>query len=736
MVRVLPQRAAVVAGSLAVLFLPFFLLSGSSLLTVVTAGFSGGLQIESTAAGVLMVAAGLFDLELAGEFTQQAMLLGGELSSGVAVVCTGVSIVVFVVVTVLVGRRLTAGDKDAGRGLWLLIGLFATVLGVLSTSRIFLLQSLVWVCPLAAVLALERRRQFSSRGWHLLGVNILGAVIFYFFYPNLIELQLFPALLVLIRNIMVIWLVVSILQGAAGGEKEREPLFHISDSARKYLLYLPVVLLFLWGTIAAFCPVSSNDLWLLLREGADTIATGEIQKVDRYSAVAAGRPYLAHEWLSALTFHGIYKLGGGEALTVFRALTMLAMLLLLWFSLEKRARSFFLTAPFLALAGYTILVRVFVRPHVFTLLFLCIWMFCLERWRRDRRLWPLILLVPLQVLWANLHGAYIFAIVIGVMITATMAFLVLVPSWSRDESYHWSDVRMLAALTLACLAASLINPHGLRLVEFSLNMGLASDYIKQVVFEWASPLGPKYLRSYGRVVVLLMCFLVWLGLALNVKRRPLLDAAFALLATVMSLQAIRFVSYIGILGFPIMVRAWLAVADTHFRPAAVRRRPALETALFTLILVSTLVYGFPYGETKHRRIGWGLGGRMPYEATQYIEEKGLRGNIYNDYGDGAFLIYYLHPGIRPVMDSRIDLYGTELAREYFTSRDHPVPFFRYLNKYGVSYILLRKSQKNARILDFLVYIPATEKLLETKDRLLFSYDFNLLPPELKQQVMQ
>ena len=83
----------------------------------------------------------------------------------------------------------------------------------------------------------------------------------------------------------------------------------------------------------------------------------------------------------------------------------------------------------------------------------------------------------------------------------------------------------------------------------------------------------------------------------------------------------------------------------------------------------------------------------------------------------------------------IDLYENELAREYFTSRDHPVPFFRYLNKYKVSYILLRKSQKNAQILDFLVYIPATEKLLETRERLLFSYDPNLLPPELKQQIM-
>jgi hypothetical protein len=35
------------------------------------------------------------------------------------------------------------------------------------------------------------------------------------------------------------------------------------------------------------------------------------------------------------------------------------------------------------------------------------------------------------LLWANLHGGYIFALVLGVMTTATTAFLVMVPSLVR-----------------------------------------------------------------------------------------------------------------------------------------------------------------------------------------------------------------------------------------------------------------------------------------------------------------
>ena len=729
-IRTLLSRAVVLVGSLGVLFLPFFVLSGRSMGYMVSSHFEVGIQIESTAAGILMVAAKVFGFELASEFTHRAIHLSGLLSSRGAVVCMLVSLLVLVIITVYLARKIFVQADASARGVWLIRGLSATILALLASSPVFLPQYLLWVCPLAAVLAPDHQPRISGIGWQLFGVNLLSAGVFFFYYPDLIELQFMPALLVLIRNLLVIWLALSLLRFDKAGADQREPFLRITARTRNFLITVPLLLLFAWGTIAAFCPVSSNDLWLLLREAGDIVASGEIPRVDHYSAVAAGRPYLAHEWLSGIIFLGIFKLGGGEALTVFRAFSMLAMLLLLWFSLEQRARSFVLTAPLLALAAYTILIRVFVRPHVFTLLFLCIWVFCLERWRRRRQLRYLIVLVPLQVLWANLHGGYMIALVLGVLMTGTTAFLVICPWWSKDESYAWSDVLKLAGLTAACLVASLINPHGLRLLEFSLTMGLASDYIKQVVFEWGSPLGPKYVRSYGRVVMLFMVFLVWLGLVLNVKRRPLLDAALAVLATVMTVQAIRFVSFIGIIGFPITVRAWLAVADTHATPLLVRRRPLLEAALFALMLASTLVYGFAYGETKHRRVGWGLGGRMPYQATEFIAEQGFKGTIYNDYGDGAFLIYHLYPGMRPVMDSRIDLYGSELAREYFASRDDPVKFFKYLNKYNVGFILLRKSQKNAQILDYLVYLAATDILLETDDRLLFSYDPMRLPPEL------
>ena len=729
--RVLLPRAAVLAGSLGVLFLPFFMLSGPSLGQIVRFHLERGSQLESTAASILMLGAKIFGLELTTEFTDRAVHLSGALGSQGAAVSGILAIIVFVILTIYLARMIQSQSDAPARRIWLIRGLLATILALLATSKVFLPQYLLWVCPLAALLAHDHQPRISRIGWYLFGVNLISVVVFFFFYPDLIEMHLLPGILLLIRNLSVVWLVILLLLPDTPAADQQEPILPIAPATRTYLIYLPMVLLFAWGTIAAFRPVWNNDIWYLLREAGDIVASGEIPRVDQYSAVAAGRPYLAHEWLSGLIFLGVFKLGGGEALTVFRTLIMLAILLLLWFSLEKRARSFVLTTLLLALAAYIILERLFVRPHAFTLLFLCVWVFALERWRRQRRLRYLIILVPLQILWANLHGGYIIAPVLGVMMTGSAAFLVIFPSWSKDESYDWSDVLKLAALTVACLAASLVNPHGLRLLEFSLTLSLASDYIKQFIYEWGSPLSGKYMhRAYGSDVALSIFILMWLGLTLNVKRRPLVDAVLAILATVITAQAIRFVSFIGILGFPITVRAWLAVADTHAKPLLVKRRPMLEAALFTFILASTIIYGFPLDKENHRRIDWGFGGRIPYQTLNFMAEQGFAGAIFNDYADGAFLQHDLAPRILPVMDSRIDVYGSELTHEYFSSRDNPEKFFKYLNKYNVSFILLMQTKKNIPVIQLLLQLPAAKPLLRADGRFLFSYDPDLLPSEI------
>ena len=735
LIRGLLLRGAVLTGSLAVLYSPFLWLSGRSLGQIVQFHFERGIQLESTAASILIPGARLFGFELATDFTHRAIHLTGGLAARMGIFCEVLLIVIFVLLTVYGARRMLKQNDDRSKGVWLVRGLLATILTLLATSKIFLVQYLLWICPVAAIIAIHQKPQLGHIGRHLFAVNLISAVLFFFFYPDLIEFDVLPGLLLLIRNMLVIGLVIFLLLPDSAAAEQRTRVWQIKPRTRKCLLYLPVILLFTWGAVAAFRPIRNPDVWMNLRVAEDMISQREIPTLDSYSAVAAGRPVIVHEWLSAFIFLGIFKLGGGQALSVFRALIFLAMLLLLWFSLEKRTRSFVFTAPILALVAYVILERIFVRPHAFSLLFLCVWVFSIEHWRRERHNRYLILLVPLQILWANLHGGYLIAVVLAAMMTGITAILAWRPSWSKNESYCWSDAAKFAVLAVALTAVSLINPHGFRLLEFTLTMAFSSDFINQYVYEWGSPLADKYMRrAYGFNIILSLFVLMWSGLALNIKRRPLMDAAFALLATAITIQAVRFVPYIGILGFPVTIRAWCAVADVGAASPPVTRRPLLETALFGLILASTLIYGFPYDKSSHRRIGWGFGGRLPDKTVEFLQEGKFEGTIFNDYTDGAVIIHHLSPRIRPVMDPRIDIYGRELTHEYFSSRDDAIKFFRYLNKYNVSLILLMQTKKNIPIIQMLSQLPASKLLLRADDRFLFSYDEARLPAAVRQRL--
>ncbi len=236
--RTMLPRVAVLAGGLGVLFLPFILLSGRSLGQIVRFHLERGTQLESTAASILMVGAKIFGFELSTEFTHRAIHLSGELGSQGAAVSGILSIIVFVILTIYLARMIQRQSDAPARGIWLIRGLLATILALLATSKIFLPQYLLWVCPLAAFLAHDHQPRISRIGWYLFAVNLISSVVFFFFYPDLIEMHFLPGILLLIRNLFVVWLVILLLLPDTPAADQRESLLRIAPSHKK-ISYLP-----------------------------------------------------------------------------------------------------------------------------------------------------------------------------------------------------------------------------------------------------------------------------------------------------------------------------------------------------------------------------------------------------------------------------------------------------------------------------------------------------------------
>src|SRR5439155_15295594 len=63
-------------------------------------------------------------------------------------------------------------------------------------------------------------------------------------------------------------------------------------------------------------PITNNDIFLHLKTGSIILAHGTIPHEDDYSALARGRPFIAHEWLAAVVFRVVHAVGGFDGLIV------------------------------------------------------------------------------------------------------------------------------------------------------------------------------------------------------------------------------------------------------------------------------------------------------------------------------------------------------------------------------------------------------------------------------------
>jgi hypothetical protein len=230
-------------------------------------------------------------------------------------------------------------------------------------------------------------------------------------------------------------------------------------------------------------PQSSRLTWLAVSFGAGCCALlasigGDArwlaalgEEIVEKGSIPAGVPYAAAnsaDWvnvpvLGELIFHALQAIGGDKGLLLLQLVAASAALTLL--ARGMRAQG----AP--DAAGAAVLVLVFfaaapsfiiVRAQLFSLVLFCALLLLLRAEARSpsRRLW---LLVPLTVLWANLHGAVLVGLCIAAaylvlerfrrepvlsaaVLTSSILALFLTPAWFHSAEYYVGVLRSEAAV--------------------------------------------------------------------------------------------------------------------------------------------------------------------------------------------------------------------------------------------------------------------------------------------------
>lgn len=221
-----------------------------------------------------------------------------------------------------------------------------------------------------------------------------------------------------------------------------------------------------------------QDSWLALVSGREIVANG-LPHTDTFTVWTQGIEWIDQQWLAQVAFYGLFALGGVElALLAHVGVLVVAFAsgLAAARSLGGSTRSVCLVGMlcmFAAPWGLQLRAQTFAVPLFVWLL----WLLAADSRAPSRRVF---LVLPILVLWANLHGTVVLAALLVAARGVTYGIAELRKP-ARSSAWGRRTV-LLTILPFACLFAS---PYGLELAGYYRTM-LVSPLMRTFVDEWGA----------------------------------------------------------------------------------------------------------------------------------------------------------------------------------------------------------------------------------------------------------
>lgn len=285
---------------------------------------------------------------------------------------------------------------------------------------------------------------------------------------------------------------------------------------------------------------ADGDLSAHILMGNRILATGHIPAHSLASYTAPTEPMVAHAWLAEIFFAWLYRLGGLPLICVFAGIIVgltHAMIALFLRRHGADPRWAFLAA----LLSFSLAsTHWLARPHLFSIFFAAITLFLLESERPNRQLF----FVLLYIVWANLHGGWLYGLMmIGLYIAGELGEALL----TNDRRYWLGRARRDSVALALATAATLLNPYGLGLHREVFFAVTSSSLAKNL----AEFLPPNF-QDVGQWPFLVAILLTIALLSVGVRRMPLPWLAVIIVSLFFALRSFRNIALFGVTAWPLI----------------------------------------------------------------------------------------------------------------------------------------------------------------------------------------
>lgn len=424
--------------------------------------------------------------------------------------------------------------------------------------------------------------------------------------------------------------------------------------------------------------------------------------VDSFSFTFENQPWIAQQWLGECAMALAHRAGGLSGLLVLAA-TVLSFTYSIVFA---RLR---LAGVRLPAAGVLVVIVIAAssyhfhpRPHLASILGMavCYVILCEVESGRRRPLF-LVWLIPLFIVWTNLHGGVSGGILsAGIVIGCWMVLLLVGVHGTDDGPRVRRRIVSLLLLLGLCAAAVLANPYGLDLPRVWFDL-MRSDVVAKIMSEH----GPIEWASTEAVTIglLAVCYFAVLGTAWTRKLRItwLLPAIWLLL----SFSRIRHGPLFAVLaGLTIAemlpyssLGQFLAEPQPKNGSRPMRIAPvAIFASCFAWLLqsqgISAPLMGANWASLSQNY--WPV--KAVPQLRQAIAESGDP-RVFNKMTFGGYLIYAV-PEAKVFIDDRCELYGDDFLMQYESLMRNPKEFDLVAGKWPFGFAFVSARSKLAAYL--------------------------------------
>lgn len=434
--------------------------------------------------------------------------------------------------------------------------------------------------------------------------------------------------------------------------------------------YFTIAVLFAFAILSAHLEIKDLDLWLHVKTGQVMMQQGHVPTADIYSATLNQKPWGNHEWLFQVIVASLHEVGGFNALIMMQVIVVTLTLVLLLLAFYRRDKQFILVFGLLLLM-LIYQSRLTIRPDIFSVLFLSIFLILIER--AHRHTWALPVLAIIQLLWVNIHGFFFM----GPLIIWLSLLGLWINQWMKRER---SDYGFLPAAAWVLPLVCLINPLGIHGAIYPINVALHLNQDAQIFFkhivELARPITAANIWTQENAYYKLILAVSFYSFVLNRRHIDWRVVLVWLFFVLFSLAALRNMVFMGVVGYwALLINSRQLTLESISPLRFIDSRFKLITAIVFKILfigwvinlsVSLANNGYFDFDTYERKGEFeGVSKRnFPYKAVDFLVKNQVKGNFFNDFNSGSYLIGRTYPNIKVFIDGRTEVYGSDFFKQY------------------------------------------------------------------------